>query len=104
MKKMLVSLCLTIPMTGFASTGSRCQEYSAQVIGKVIDWQQDASTGGCSFKLQFTYFRPHVLCPLNIGDARKTKFPDKDCKLKNGDTQSGVLVEDGLSGAVYLEQ
>lgn len=70
----------------------------AQFIGKVTEYRKirvDQNVFDCSFKIQFTDFKPSMVCPLDYADADVTNFVDESCSLKNGDFVSGYLVIKG---------
>ncbi len=84
-----------------------CTQNEAQFIGTVKELRVhriDQGIRDCYFKVEFSSYQAHGLCPLDEGKASSVELLDYDCQmsLTNGDDISGYLVE--KNGSVYLDK
>lgn len=90
----------------FSVNAFECKQNEAQFIGTVKDLRVvriDQGIRDCFYKIEFSSYQVHGLCPLDEGKAASAELADYDCSmsLKNGQDISGYLVE--KDGNVYLD-
>lgn len=84
-----------------------CSQNEAQFIGTVKELRIvkiDQGIRDCYYKIDFSDYRVHGLCPLDESKASTTELLDLDCSmgLENGQHISGYLVE--KNGEVFLDK
>lgn len=75
-------------------TSQACQQYEAQIIGKVVKSEQ-VSADSCKVQIAYSSFNSSILCPLDISDVETKDVLTSQCDAQAGSTISGILVDDG---------
>ncbi len=106
MKKTILILTSLVSLSSMASLYN-CTQNEAQFIGTVKDLRVhkiDQGIRDCYYKIEFSSYQAHGMCPLDEVKATATELLDYDCMmgLQNGDQISGYLVE--KNGTISLEQ
>jgi hypothetical protein len=85
MKVLFVFLVAVIPCNVFAC------DREAQVSAPVVSTKVEGGT--CLVRLgKFSFFNASSVCPLDIDQARKIQFVDRNCRWQKGQEFSGVIV------------
>lgn len=90
----------------FSANAFECSQNEAQFIGTVKNLRVlkiDQGIRDCFYKIEFSSYQAHGLCPLSEGRAYSAELLDSDCSmsLTEGQEISGYLVE--KNGYIYLD-
>lgn len=84
-----------------AAQAAECVQREAQFFGVVSGTRTDAfdqNMADCYLKIEFTEFKPHILCPLNPNETYDQEIwaLDRACEgfFAVGDGISGYLIKD----------
>lgn len=102
--KSLIAMIALVSLTSVSAY--ECKQNEAQFIGTVKNLRVERIDQGirdCFYKIEFSSYQVHGLCPLDEAKASSVELVDYDCSmsLKNGDAISGYLVE--KNGNVYID-
>jgi hypothetical protein len=103
MKNLMLTLALA-SAAFLSTTVQACEQQEAQFIGNVknhSEIQRSETTSECFYEIEYSMFNSSFICPLDIDEVLTEHFQDYECKLKNGDQVSGVIVK--LNDKIILE-
>lgn len=101
MKKLIF---IALSLSAINAFSFECSQKEAQIIGKITSTRVERIDQGirdCFHKLEFRYFNPSMLCPLDTVDALNLELVDFDCQLDSSSEISGVLIE--KDGQLFLD-
>lgn len=104
MKKKLFILAILVSAS---AQSFECSQNEAQFIGKIREariMRIDQGVRDCFYKIDFSYFQQHALCPLDFSLANTNEIIDFDCSknLDVGQEVSGILVE--KNDVLFIEE